>query len=64
MEYPSPLTRAQGVVHANLWLILSPSVVVQKLAMYRKIFFKDRVSKQEKVGMIYIFVFVHFFIHV
>ncbi len=41
--------------------------VVQKLAMYREIFFKmeDRASKQEKVGILCkIFVFVHFVIHV
>ncbi len=30
----SPLTRAQVVVHANLWLIFDPSTVVQKLGMY------------------------------
>ncbi len=29
----SPLTRAQAVVHANVWLIFYPSAVVQKLAM-------------------------------
>ena len=43
-------------MHANLRFSFYLSIVVQKLAMYRTIFFKmeDRASKQEKVGIIYI----------
>ncbi len=43
-------------MHANLRSNFYPSAVVQKLAMYRKIFVKmeDRASKQENFRMIYI----------
>ncbi len=42
-------------MHANLRSIFYPSAVVQKVAMYRKIFVKmeDRASKQENLGKKY-----------